>query len=101
MSQETLLITVKDESTAQVVRDFIHDMPETQTKIISSKHLDGDWTTWILVATLAAQVLPDVLDFITTLLDKDKVQEITVGELTIRNPTREDVENLLRMHLKQ
>lgn len=94
MSQETLSITAKDESSAQAVRDFIDGLPESQTRITSRRNLDGGATV-ILIATVVGQLLPPILTFIAAKVTERKVTRITVNGITIENPTREDIENLI------
>ena len=54
---------------------------------------DGSQTaSWLLVATTAITTAPAVIAELRGLLGRKKVGSVTIGDLTIDNPTPEDVD---------
>lgn len=69
---------------------------DSQPRFIERRGLSGD-AAWIVIATLSAQVLPHVLDFLDKLLNRSRVKRIKVDGVEIENPSPEDLEKLRRM----
>lgn len=56
------------------------------------RNLDGEAaTTWVLVAGVAVQTAPALLDSLRKFLTRNRVEEIKVGDVTVRNPGPEEI----------
>ncbi len=67
---------------------------EPDARYVKRRNLDGDAATWIVIATLASQALPHVLQFLTEWRKERSVKRIKVGDIEIDNPTEEDLQLL-------
>jgi hypothetical protein len=90
---ETLVITATKEA-AEAIRNEIGAQPGGQSHLTERKNLDGSTAAWIVIATLAGQVLPHILTFVKDYLAAKQVKKIKVGDVEIENPTLEDIQRL-------
>lgn len=62
----------------------------------SRRQLDGAQAeSWVLVATMAVQTAPRILDALKGFLTRDAVKSVTAGDIKIENPRPEHVQQLL------
>jgi hypothetical protein len=91
---ETILISGTKEA-AEAIRSEIDAQQGSQSHLTERKNLDGDAASWIVIATLAGQVLPHVLDFIKDYLPSKQVKKLKVGDWEVENPTPEIIDRFL------
>jgi hypothetical protein len=93
---ETIVINGTKEA-AEAIRNEIDAQRGSQTELTERKNLDGNTDAWIVIANLAVQALPHILEFIKGYLPKKPIKKIKVGDAEIENPTADDIERLLAM----
>jgi hypothetical protein len=71
--------------------DAIADGPTDATE---RSNFDGSVPTWLLVASLAAHVLPHLLTFLATMAGNGRVKKVQIGDVVVENPTEKDLEAL-------
>lgn len=81
-----------DDLAAQQLRNVVE--PDSGPRFIERNNLSGDAATWIVIATLAAQAVPHLLDFLVKWRELNRVRRIKIGDIEIENPSSEDVERL-------
>ena len=67
---------------------------------LERRGLDGSVPVWILAATVAVNALPTLMAAVARYIDQGKVTRIQVGDITIENPGKADLE-LLRALIAQ
>ena len=87
-----------DEATQLEIREVLKPLlfNETDARFVERRNLDGDVPTWIVIATLAANSLPHVLKFIIDWRKGSAVERIKVDKVEITNPTKEQVNSILK-----
>src|SRR5688572_20898516 len=98
---ETIIVNGSKEAIEDINRQ-IEELVGSQTLISERRNLDGDTATWIVIATLASQSLPHILNFIKEYVSSKKVKKIKIGDLEVENPTKEmivEYEKLIKSRL--
>ena len=72
---------------------------KSEARFVQRRNLDGDAATWIVLVTLASQVLPSLFTFLTNWRSQGTVRRFKIGDIEIENPTEKDLE-LLRERLR-
>jgi hypothetical protein len=93
-SLEDLVIEFDDEATATSINAEIASSEGSFSRKVKSERLDGGAVQWVVVATTALTMLPKILDAVGRLLETSKARSITVGDITIKNPTAADIRAL-------
>jgi hypothetical protein len=97
MQEKTALVVIEcPQETADGLRREFESLTDAQFRVAERRNLDGSEATWIVVATLALQALPQILTFIST----RRTTKIKVGNIEIENPTQEDLERLRKFYAK-
>ncbi|MFI9508468.1 hypothetical protein [Nocardia sp. NPDC052566] len=93
---ETLIITCGAEVADEVdARLRANDITAQRSP---RRNIDGAAaTTWVLVAGVAVQSAPAILNSLRDLLTRKQVGEFTFGDVTISNPSPEDVAELIEV----
>jgi hypothetical protein len=81
-----------DERATEDLRPLLGD--ETKSQFIERRNLSGDAATWIVVATLAAQGLPHILEFLIKWRELGRVKRIRIDDVEIDNPSEHDLARL-------
>src|SRR5688572_2433387 len=66
----------------------------TTSQFIERRNLSGDAATWIVIATLAAQGLPHILEFLIKWRELGRVKRIRIDNVEIENPSEDDLVRL-------
>ena len=94
-NSETIVINCSKDAVVEI-QQLINAQPEAQSKATERKNLDGDVAGWIVIATLATQSLPHVLEFLKPFLPNKQITKIRFknkdGEWEMENPTQADIE---------
>jgi len=93
LSTHTLVVHA-DEKVATALKARLDQEPGSESRLSGRRNLDGDAAAWIVVATIAGQALPHVLDFLKSCLSAKQVKKFKIGDIEIENPTPEDLEIL-------
>jgi hypothetical protein len=91
---ETIIINATKEA-AQAISSEISIQPGSQSRVTERNNLDGDAAAWIVIATLAGQALPHVLDFIKNSVTAKQIKKIKIGDWEVENPTPEMIERFM------
>lgn len=98
-STQTIIITCSKEI-GTTIREEIDSLPDSQSTLQERKNLEGITAGCIVIATLATQSLPHILNFIAKYVRPGNVAKIKIKdgdrEVEIENPTPEQVELLLQ-----
>ena len=79
----------------EAINNKIKEQTGSKTLISERRNLEGDSATWIVIATLATQSLPHILNFIKDYVSRDKVKSFKIGDIVIENPTAKMVEDMI------
>jgi hypothetical protein len=92
-NNHTIVINCTQEA-AEAILAVINSQQGTQSHVTERKNLAGETAAWIVVATIAGQVLPHVLGVVKEYLSNNRVKKFVVGDIEIENPSPEDIERL-------
>src|SRR5690348_4130413 len=83
-----------DDATQSELRPVLDPLlsPATPARYVGRRNLDGNTATWVVIATLAGQALPQVLNFLSQRLKPRAVTRIKIGDVEVENPTEKDME---------
>jgi hypothetical protein len=98
-TQTIMLSGAKD--AVEVISNHASAQSGSQSRVTERKNLDGTPSTWIAIASLAAQAIPIVLAFVKDYAATKQIKKIKWGDLEIDNPTREDVQKVLELMEKE
>jgi hypothetical protein len=96
---EVIVIIGTDESGAQAIDQVVQGSGGPVGIVTHPKHLSGDVADWIVAVTVFTQALPPLLLAIKELLGQERLKELEIDGIKIRNPTPEIVERLLKERL--
>lgn len=89
----TIVINCTQEA-AEAIHAAINSHQGAQSHVTERKNLAGETAAWIVIATVAGQVLPHILGVIKEYLSNNRVKKFVVGDIEIENPSPEDIERL-------
>jgi hypothetical protein len=93
MDREQVHVTIHcDETATEDLRPLLDGA--TRSQFIERRNLSGDAATWIVIATLAAQGLPHILDFLIKWRELGRVKRIRIDNVEIENPSEDDLARL-------
>lgn len=92
---KTIVVNAGREA-VEALRGEIDMQPGAQSRVTERKNLAGGEPEWLLIATVAGNVLPHVLGFLKDYLTTKRVKRIKVGDVEVENPTPEIIDQLLR-----
>jgi hypothetical protein len=81
-----------DRQATEELRSLFADV--TGSQFIERRNLSGDAATWIVIATLAAQGLPHILEFLIKWRELGRVKRIRLDNVEIDNPSEDDLARL-------
>jgi hypothetical protein len=96
MESMASLVVSADQEPAEQLKQMLNQA-EVSPRIVVRRNLDGDAATWIVMATLSAQMLPSLLTFLETIVGGRRVKKIKLGDLEIENPSSQDLKEFRRM----
>ena len=67
-----------------------------ETRTVEQHGLEGDLNTWLMIGNFAIASLVALIPVVSTALQARRAKSIKVGDVTIENPTAEQVTELLR-----
>jgi hypothetical protein len=92
-NNHTIVINCTQEA-AEAMQAAINSQQGTQSYVTERKNLAGETAAWIVIATVAGQVLPHILGVVKEYLSNNRVKKFVVGDIEIENPSPEDIERL-------
>jgi hypothetical protein len=93
MDSGSIRLTIHcDERATEDLRSLLG--PDTESQFIERRNLSGEAATWIVIATLVAQGLPHVLEFLIKWRELGRVKRIRIGDVEIENPSEDDLARL-------
>lgn len=96
MESITTLVVSAGREPAEELKKML-DQAEVTSRITVKRNIDGDAATWILLASISVQALPNVLNFLEGIVGGRRVKKIKLGDLEIENPGRQDMEEFRMM----
>jgi hypothetical protein len=101
MSDETVILTVHtDRAGSDSLMGELARTPEAKARVAEKLSLDGNPAGWLVLIGLTIRALPAILDAVGRLIQNQRVKSISLGSVVVENPRPEDVERLIRKHLK-
>jgi hypothetical protein len=94
MTENATLIIECDAEVAQRVTEVFREC-EADVQGSPEQYLDGSQIdSWVLVVGIALRTSPRIIDALGRFLTRNNLKSISVGDLTIENPKREDLPEL-------
>jgi hypothetical protein len=98
-SSEDLFIECEEEAGASSLNSELTSFDGTFSRIVKKENLVGGGAEWVVVATLAIKMLPQILDALGRFVEKWRVRSIKIGNIEIRNPSVSDIRDIRhRLH---
>jgi hypothetical protein len=95
-NQVEVTVVVAAREDAEELARLLEEISPGSAHVANTAELDGDLAQWILLAQSTITTLASLVPPLLALLDRRRVRSVTVGDVHIENPTREDVEALLQ-----
>lgn len=96
---EVMVIIGTDESGAQTIDQVVQGSGGSAGIVTHPKHLGGEVADWIVAVTVFTQALPPLLLAIKELLGQNRIRELEIDGIKVRNPTLDIVKQLLKERL--
>jgi len=94
--QSNTIVVSGTREAADAIKKEIDTVLNSQSQFVERKTLDGNTPTWIVIATLAVQSLPSIIELAKYYLPRGGIKKIKVGDVEIENPTEEQVDLLIK-----
>jgi hypothetical protein len=73
----------------------------SEASLIRTAGITGETAAWVVIATLTTQALPSILQFLRDMIQRNKIKSIKYKDITIENPTDEQVTALNKIILAE
>lgn len=93
ISNETIFISGSKE-TIEAIQKEIERHEGSKSQLTERNNLDGGPATWIMVGSIALQVLPLILNFIKEMANLNHVKKIKIGDIEIENPNADLINSI-------
>ena len=94
-NNETIVLNGSKDA-IEAISKKIEEYATNPIHVTERRNLDGDMASWIVIATLASQALPHILNFIKDYVTGNKVKRIKIGDFEVENPTSEMIDQIMR-----
>jgi hypothetical protein len=96
MDDERVKVEIQcDDRAVAELRELL--APDDRPRFVERRSLSGDPATWVVLATLAASAIPQLLTLVLKWREQGQVRKIKVGDVEVENPTDADLEMLRQL----
>jgi hypothetical protein len=92
--ENALIVVEGTKSQVELLKKEIDAQPNSESRSSERKNFDGDAAAWIVIASLSAQSLPHILNFMRDVLQINKVKRFKIGDIEIENPGTKELDEL-------